>query len=90
MTSSQFSRVSRNTPRGLPNPVATLARTRVSPIPTVQCSRVRSSTAACSCRAYPSGSSVRTPTNASSQPSTWTTAPGMPRSVAMTSREAAS
>ncbi len=40
-------------------------------------------------RAYPSGSSVVTPTKASSQPRTWTTAPGWARSVAMTSSDAA-
>lgn len=89
MTSSQFSAVSRNTPRGLPNPVATLARTSVSPIPMLQCSRVASSTACCVRRAYASGSSVAIPTKASSHPSTCTTAPGCARSVAMTSSDAA-
>jgi hypothetical protein len=46
--------------------------------------------AACTRRASASGSPVRTPTNASSQPSTSTTAPSMPRSTAMTCAEAAS
>ena len=48
ITSSQLSAVSRKTPRGLPKPVATFARTSVSPMPTLQCSAVRSSTALCS------------------------------------------
>ena len=90
ITASQFSRVSRKLPRGLPKSVAVLARTRVSPIPTEQCSPVRSSTAARISRAVRSGSSLSTPTNASSQPSTSTTAPGTSRSVASTSAEAAS
>lgn len=89
MTSSQFSAVSRNTPCGLPNPVATFARTSVSPMPTLQCSRVRSSTARRTASAYASGSSVSTPRNASSQPSTCTVAPGWSRSVAMTAADAA-
>ena len=85
-----MSRVSRKIPPGLPNSVAILARTVVSPIPTEQDSRVAARTAAWACRAYASGSSVDTPTKASSQPSTWTTAPGSPRSVAITAAEAAS
>ena len=89
MTSSQLSAVSRKTPRGLPNPVATFARTRVSPIPTLQCSLVRSSTALCAARANASGSSVVMPMNASSHPSTCTVAPGWARRVAMTSADAA-
>ena len=36
MTSSQFAAVSRKIPAGLANPVSTLARTRVSPIPILQ------------------------------------------------------
>ncbi len=46
ITSNQFSRVSRNMPRGLPNSVAILARTLVSPMPTEQCSSVAASTSA--------------------------------------------
>ena len=48
--------VSRKTPRGLPNPVATFARTSVSPTPTLQCREVRSRTADWMSRAYASGS----------------------------------
>lgn len=88
ITSSQLPDVSRNTPRGLPKPVATFARTSVSPMPTLQCRRVRSSTARWIRRAYASGSSVVTPTKASSHPSTCTVAPGRSRSVAMTSADA--
>ena len=90
MTSNQFSRVSRNVPRGLPNSVAILARTLVSPMPTVQCSRVAASTSAWMRRATPSGSSASAPTNASSHPSTSTTAPGTARRVSMTTADAAS
>jgi len=74
-TSNQFANVSRNTPAGLPNPVAILACSLFSPIPTVQSSCVSSRTIRASDRAKASGSSVSTPTNASSQPSTSTTAP---------------
>ena len=42
ITANQLSRVSRNIPRGLPNSVAILARTLVSPMPTEQCSLVAS------------------------------------------------
>ena len=77
ITANQFSRVSRNIPPGLPNSVAILARTLVSPMPTEQCSWVASSTSAWIVRATASGSSVSMPTNASSQPSTSTTAPGI-------------
>ena len=90
MTSNQFSAVSRNLPPGLPNSVAILARTFVSPMPTEQCSRLAASTSAWMRRATASGSSASTPTNASSQPSTSTTAPGTARSVAMTVADAAS
>ena len=90
ITSNQFAAVSRNTPRGLPNPVATFARILLSPMPTEACSPVAASTSACTRRANPTGSPVRTPTNASSQPSTSTTAPSRPRSTAITCAEAAS
>ena len=90
ITSNQFSRVSRNVPRGLPNSVAIFARTLVSPMPTVQCRRVAASTSAWMRRATTSGSSASTPTKASSQPSTSTTAPGTARRVSMTTAEAAS
>ena len=76
ITSNQLSRVSRKVPRGLPKSVAILARTMVSPMPTEQCRPVAASTSAWTSRAVASGSSVSTPTNASSQPSTSTTAPG--------------
>ena len=46
ITANQFSRVSRNIPRGLPNSVAILARTLVSPMPTEQCRSVAASTSA--------------------------------------------
>ncbi len=74
-TENQLRNVSRNTPAGLPNPVAILACSLFSPIPTVQSSRVSSRTRKASDRAKPSGSSTSTPTNASSQPSTSTIAP---------------
>ena len=90
ITSNQLSRVSRNMPRGLPNSVAILARTLVSPMPTEQCSPVAASTSAWIVRATASGSSVSMPTNASSQPSTSTTAPGIGRRVSITTAEAAS
>ena len=82
-TENQFSDVSRNTPAGLPNPVASLAWSLLSPMPTVQCSRVASSTRAWSVRANRSGSGMSTPRNASSQPITSTTAPES-RSTSMT------
>jgi len=89
MTSAQVSAVSRKTPAGLPKPVAILARTLVSPMPTEHRSPVASSTATCTRRANPSGSSPSWPRNASSQPSTSTTVPS-PRSVSMTCADAAS
>ena len=76
-------------PAGLPNSVAILARTLLSPMPTEQCSRVSRRTASCARRASASGSSVRAPRNASSHPSTSTTTPS-DRSVAITWSEAAS
>ena len=90
MTSIQLSRVSSKTPCGLPKSVAILARTSVSPMPTEQWRPVASSTAACTCRAVATGSSVSTPTNASSHPSTSTTAPGVARSVSITRADASS
>ncbi len=59
-------------------------------MPTEQWRPVASSTAACTCRAVATGSSVSTPTNASSHPSTSTTAPGVARSVSITRADAAS
>ena len=59
-------------------------------MPTEQCRPVASSTAAWIARAAASGSSVSMPTNASSQPSTSTTAPGVARRVSITRAEAAS
>ena len=81
--------VSRNTPAGLPNPVAILACSLFSPIPTVQSSWVAARTRAASDRANASGSDVSTPRNASSQPSTSTTAPEA-RSTSMTEAETSS
>ena len=90
ITSNHVSPVSRKVPRGLPNSVAILARTLVSPMPTVQCRSVAVSTSAWTRRATASGSSVSTPTKASSQPSTSTTAPGIARRVSMTTADTAS
>ncbi len=90
ITANQFSRVSRKVPRGLPNSVAILARTFVSPMPTEQYSSVAARTSAIRLRATTSGSSVTIPTNASSQPSTSTTAPGTARRVSITTADAAS
>ena len=59
-------------------------------MPIEQCRSVRASTAARISSAVASGSSVSTPTKASSQPSTSTTAPGHARRVAITSADAAS
>ena len=81
MTAYQFSSVSRNTPRGLPKSVAILARGLLSPMPTEQCSPVALSTAILTSRANASGSSVSTPRNASSHPSTSTTTPERPQGV---------
>ncbi len=85
-TSNQLPKVSRNTPAGLPNPVAILACSLFSPIPTVQSSPVAERTRAASDRANASGFSTSTPRNASSQPSTSTTAP-VDRSTAITVSE---
>ena len=79
----------RKTPAGLPNPVASLACSVFWPMPTLHSSRVAVRTRSWTSRASASGSSVSTPRNASSQPSTWTTASNV-RSVAITSAEAAS
>ena len=83
ITSSQFSRVRRNTPRGLANPLPSFARIFVSPTPIEHHSSVRSHTAACTSRASASGSSADTAMNASSQPITSTTA-GNDRSTSIT------
>ena len=88
-TSNQVSWVSRNTPAGLPKPVASLAWSLFCPIPTVASSWVSARIRAAICRANPSGSLVSTATNASSQPITSVTAPKL-RSAAMTVAEAAS
>src|SRR5580658_1928354 len=88
-TENQFADVSRNTPAGLPNPVAILACSLFSPIPTVQSSWVAACTRAAKDRANASGSDVSTPRNASSQPSTSTTAPEA-RSTSMTEAETSS
>ena len=88
-TSNQFANVSRNTPAGLPNPVAIFACSLFSPIPTVQSSCVCSRTRRASDRAKASGSSTSTPMNASSQPSTSTTAP-VDRSTSITVSETSS
>lgn len=73
----------------MPNSVAILARSLLSPMPTEQCRPVFSSTAACNDRASATGSSTAAPTNASSQPITSTTT-GNERSTAITSADAAS
>ena len=89
MVSIHVRRVSVATPPGLANPVAVLACSLVSPIPTEH----RSPVAANTRRLKPTGERLRvvgrTPTNASSQPHTSTTTPS-DRSVAMTSSDAAS
>ena len=89
MISIHSRRVMRAMPPGLANPVAVFASSLVSPIPTAHRSPVAANTVACSWRAKPSGSSVFTPTNASSQPHTSTTAPS-DRNAAITRSEAAS
>ena len=88
MDSSHRSEVSTNTPRGLPNPLASLAWSRLSPIPIVDHRRVRSSTRSWIARANASGSSVVTARKASSHPATSTSASNE-RSVSITSRLAA-
>jgi hypothetical protein len=89
ITATQLSRVSSYTPAGFANPVASFARSVLSPIPTEQDSDVRASTSRWISRASAHGSCVDTPRNASSQPSTWTTASNE-RSVAITTADAAS
>ena len=81
-------RVSLNTPRGFANALPSLARCFESPTPIEHHRSVRSSTSRCTSRASASGSSVSTAMNASSHPSTWTTA-GNVRRVSIT-RELAS
>ena len=93
ITSTQFSAVSVNRPPGLPNSVAILARSRLSPIPTAQVSRVSAATAAwirCASSSAAAASATVAPTNASSQPITSTVTPAKPRSTAMTRSDAAS
>ena len=70
--SNQVSVVIVKTPRGLPKSVAILACSLLSPMPIEQCRPVRSRTAARTCWANATGSSVVTARNASSQPSTST------------------
>lgn len=86
MTSHQFSCVSRKIPPGLPKPVASLARSLLSPIPTAHDNPVSRRTAARRSAARASGSSAVAPTNASSQPITSTTT-GNSRSVVITCSE---
>src|SRR6185312_4920980 len=74
-TSNQVSVVSRATPAGLAKPVAILACSLLSPMPTEQSRSVAAFTSAASPLAKLSGSSVSTPTNASSQPRTSTGQP---------------
>jgi hypothetical protein len=88
-TENQLEKVSRNTPAGLPNPVAIFACSLFSPIPTVQSSCVSARTCDASDRANASGSSTSTPTNASSQPCTSTAAPE-DRSTSITVSETSS
>ena len=87
MTSSQFDAVRTNTPRGFANPLASFARCFESPTPIEHQSFVRSSTRACTSCASASGSFEVTPMNASSHPSTCTTA-GNERSTSITPRDA--
>ena len=87
---SHSARVSVAMPPGLANPVAVLAWSFVSPMPTAHDSCVASRTAAPARRGPARWGSVgRVPRNASSHPSTSTTT-GSDRSVAITSAEAAS
>src|SRR5262245_54761244 len=73
ITANQLNLVSWYTPAGLAKPVASLARSLLSPMPTEHDSRVDDSTAACTDRANSNGSSTDAPRNASSQPRTSTT-----------------
>ena len=89
ITSSQVPEVRRATPPGLAKPVAVLAWSFVSPIPTAQVSPVSATTRALIAPASASGSSQVAPTKASSHPHTSTTT-GKVRSAAMTCSDAAS
>ena len=89
ITSSHEPEVRRATPPGLAKPVAVLAWSFVSPIPTAQVSPVSATTRSLIARARRSGSSQVAPTKASSQPQTSTTT-GKLRSVAITCSDAAS
>ena len=86
---SHVSFVSRAMPPGLAKPVAVFAWSFVWPIPTAHESSVRSSTCRRIVAARASGSSTRTPMNASSQPST-STGTSKERSTSITSADAAS
>ena len=72
-TSNQLSPVSRKIPAGLPKPVASLAWSRLRPMPTEESSWAAARMAAWIVRATASGSSESTARNASSQPITSTT-----------------
>ena len=87
MISIQFDAVSTKTPRGFAKPLASFARCFESPTPIEHQSFVRSSTRAWTSCASASGSSAVTPMNASSHPSTCTTA-GNERSTSITPRDA--
>lgn len=89
ITSSQFDRVSSNTPRGLANPEARLAPSLLSPTPIEHQRRVWDRTARWISRARADGSLASVSRNASSHPATSPTASKL-RSVAITDREAAS
>lgn len=82
-------RVRRATPPGLAKPVAVLACNLLSPMPTAHDSRVTASTRWRTAWASASGSALRTPMKASSQPHTSTGRPN-DRSTAITSAEAVS
>ena len=88
-TSYQFCSVSRNTPSGLPSPVASLACSLFWPMPTEACSPVPARIRAAMSRATCSGSPAGTARNASSQPSTSVVQP-VSRRMAITSADAAS
>ena len=80
-------RVSRATPPGLAKPVAVLACSRVSPMPTEQLRPVSASTRCLHLPGQLLGVAVTAPTKASSHPHTSTTT-GNDRSVAMTRADA--
>ena len=88
-TSNHEPCVSRNIPAGLPYPVASLAWSLFSPMPTVQSSWLAARTCSWIRRATSSGSSVSTARNASSQPIASTTASNS-RRAAMTVADTAS